>query len=148
MQWENFFRPPSGVRGDLSVGLVWLMLIVDIFVYSILTWYIDSVRPGQYGIAKPWYFLCMVSHFIIYIKSTALSLHGNLTSVQTTRPGRLTALSHHLGVSYAPHNCVNCFWELTCNVLVQAQHTAKCELDFCYKSSSCINWRHCIWKCL
>ncbi|KAJ9595471.1 hypothetical protein L9F63_013335, partial [Diploptera punctata] len=63
LQWENLFRPPSGVRGDLSVGLMWFMLIVDIFVYSILTWYIDSVRPGQYGIAKPWYFICMPSYW-------------------------------------------------------------------------------------
>jgi hypothetical protein len=25
-----------------------------------VTWYIDSVMPGKYGVAKPWYFFIMV----------------------------------------------------------------------------------------
>ena len=64
--WGNLFHPPSGVKGDLSMGIVWCMLIVDIFLYSGITWYIDSVRPGEYGLAKPWYFIFMVSDMKIY----------------------------------------------------------------------------------
>ena len=32
------------------------MLFIDAFVYSIFTWYIEAVFPGQYGLPKPWYF--------------------------------------------------------------------------------------------
>jgi hypothetical protein len=60
LSWRNFFIPPSGKEGDISVGLVWVMLIVDIVIYTIVTWYVDSVMPGKYGLAKPWYFFVMV----------------------------------------------------------------------------------------
>jgi hypothetical protein len=58
--WRNLFEPPSGIKGDMSLGLVWLMFIVDIFIYSFITWYISSIMPGKYGLAKPWYFIFMV----------------------------------------------------------------------------------------
>jgi hypothetical protein len=29
-------------------------------VYSIITWYISSIMPGNYGVAKPWYFIFLV----------------------------------------------------------------------------------------
>ena len=32
------------------------MLAVDAFLYALLTWYIEAVFPGQYGLPKPWYF--------------------------------------------------------------------------------------------
>jgi hypothetical protein len=60
LTWMNLFEPASGIKGDISVGLVWLMFIVDIIIYSIVTWYISSVMPGKYGLAKPWYFIFMV----------------------------------------------------------------------------------------
>jgi hypothetical protein len=60
LSWGNFFTPSSGKEGDISVGLVWVLLIVDTVLYSIVTWYIDSVMPGKYGVAKPWYFFIMV----------------------------------------------------------------------------------------
>jgi hypothetical protein len=47
---------------DISVGLVWLMFIVDIIVYGIVTWYISSIIPGRYGFAQPWYFIFLVSY--------------------------------------------------------------------------------------
>jgi hypothetical protein len=60
LDWQNFFTSPSGKKGDMSVGLVWVMFIVDSVLYSIVTWYIDSIMPGKYGVAKPWYFFIMV----------------------------------------------------------------------------------------
>lgn len=32
------------------------MLALDALIYGVLTWYIETVHPGQYGVAKPWYF--------------------------------------------------------------------------------------------
>lgn len=46
-------------KGDdsFSIGFVLLMLIFDCFLYGFITWYMDSVMPGKYGIAKPLNFL-------------------------------------------------------------------------------------------
>ncbi|KDR09441.1 hypothetical protein L798_00662, partial [Zootermopsis nevadensis] len=63
LTWMNIFEPPSGIKGDFSVGLVLLMFIVDIVIYSIITWYISSIMPGKYGLAKPWYFVFMPSYW-------------------------------------------------------------------------------------
>jgi hypothetical protein len=30
------------------------MLFVDAIFYGILTWYIEAVFPGQFGVPKPW----------------------------------------------------------------------------------------------
>jgi hypothetical protein len=62
LTWMNLFKAPSGIKGDISVGLVWLMFIVDIIIYSIVTWYISSITPGKYILAKPWYFIFLVSY--------------------------------------------------------------------------------------
>ena len=37
------------------------MLLVDAFLYGLVTWYIETVFPGQYGVSQPWYFFLMVS---------------------------------------------------------------------------------------
>ncbi|XP_046676994.1 phospholipid-transporting ATPase ABCA1-like isoform X2 [Homalodisca vitripennis] len=53
---RNFFDNRTG-GGRVSVGLAFIMLIVDMILYSIITWYIDSVNPGPYGIPKPYNFM-------------------------------------------------------------------------------------------
>lgn len=63
LTWTNIFEPPSGIRGDLSVGIMWLMLVVDIILYCVVTWYVNSIMPGKYGLAKPWYFIFMPSYW-------------------------------------------------------------------------------------
>ena len=40
------------------------MLIFDTFLYMVLTWYIEGVRPGKYGVAKPFYFPFMPSYWL------------------------------------------------------------------------------------
>lgn len=47
-------------KGDnsFSVGFVLFMFVVDCFLYGLIAWYLDSVMPGKYGIAKPLHFLC------------------------------------------------------------------------------------------
>jgi hypothetical protein len=62
LTWMSLFKAPSDIKGDISVGLVWLKFIVDIIVYGIVTWYISSIMPGKYGLAKPWYFIFLVSY--------------------------------------------------------------------------------------
>ncbi|KAK5909181.1 hypothetical protein CesoFtcFv8_003133 [Champsocephalus esox] len=33
-----------------------MMLMIDAGVYGVLTWYIEAVHPGMYGLPRPWYF--------------------------------------------------------------------------------------------
>ena len=61
-QFSNLFDRMSP-NDPITMGVVWIMLIVDIFVYGFITWYLDSVKPGQYGVAQKWYFLFQVTTF-------------------------------------------------------------------------------------
>ena len=47
------------------MGVVWILLLVDVLIYGFLTWYMDSIKPGPFGVAKKWYFLFQVSFEII-----------------------------------------------------------------------------------
>ena len=40
------------------------MIVVDTFLYLMLTWYIEGVYPGKYGVAKPFYFPFMPSYWL------------------------------------------------------------------------------------
>lgn len=40
------------------------MLIVDTLLYLLLTWYIEEVYTGKYGVAKPLYFPFMPSYWL------------------------------------------------------------------------------------
>uniref|UniRef100_A0A8B9NTA5 P-type phospholipid transporter n=1 Tax=Accipiter nisus TaxID=211598 RepID=A0A8B9NTA5_9AVES len=55
VQWDNFFESPleeDGFSITTSAG----MMLFDTFLYGVMTWYIESVFPGEYGIPRPWYF--------------------------------------------------------------------------------------------
>ncbi|KAM4564931.1 phospholipid-transporting ATPase ABCA1 [Fundulus diaphanus] len=55
IQWHNIGRSPQ--EGDPYTFIISIaMLLFDAVLYWVLTWYIENVFPGQYGIPKPWYF--------------------------------------------------------------------------------------------
>ncbi|XP_037549875.1 phospholipid-transporting ATPase ABCA1-like [Nematolebias whitei] len=55
IQWHNIGKSPEeGDRYTFIVSIV--MMLLDALLYWVLTWYIENVFPGQYGIPKPWYF--------------------------------------------------------------------------------------------
>ena len=39
------------------------MLIFDTLIYFVITWYVEAVRPGQYGVARPFYFFLQPSYW-------------------------------------------------------------------------------------
>jgi len=57
LQFSTLFTTGKG-GNNFSVGLVLMMFVVDSFIYGFFAWYIDSVKPGRFGIAKPFNFLC------------------------------------------------------------------------------------------
>ncbi|XP_075459417.1 phospholipid-transporting ATPase ABCA1-like isoform X2 [Ascaphus truei] len=67
LQWSNIrISPVDGERYSFIISM--FMMLFDGFLYLLLTWYIENVFPGQYGIPRPWYFpftasyWCGVSH--------------------------------------------------------------------------------------
>nr|CAD7412845.1 unnamed protein product [Timema cristinae] len=57
LNWTKLGDSPSGSGNDLTMLHVLLMLLVDIMMYSLVTWYVDAIMPGKYGLAQPWYFV-------------------------------------------------------------------------------------------
>lgn len=60
VQWRLLF---SGVSPDdpFSIGHIIVTMLFDSLVYAVLTWYIEAVRPGEFGVPQPWYFPFTVS---------------------------------------------------------------------------------------
>lgn len=48
---------------DFSMMHIIIMMCVDSVIYGLLTWYIEAVFPGQYGIPRPWYFFVLKSYW-------------------------------------------------------------------------------------
>uniref|UniRef100_A0A8B9K328 P-type phospholipid transporter n=1 Tax=Astyanax mexicanus TaxID=7994 RepID=A0A8B9K328_ASTMX len=55
IQWKNLFSSPME-KDDYSLTTSIIIMYVDAFIYGVMTWYIEAVFPGQYGIPRPWYF--------------------------------------------------------------------------------------------
>lgn len=55
LQWNNVWRPVS-VDDNLTVGYLIVMLLFDAAFYLLIALYVEQIYPGDYGIAKPWYF--------------------------------------------------------------------------------------------
>nr|XP_056703951.1 phospholipid-transporting ATPase ABCA1 [Euleptes europaea] len=62
VQWENILESP--IEDDsFNLTTSFYMMMLDTFLYGIMTWYIESVFPGQYGIPRPWYFPFLKSYW-------------------------------------------------------------------------------------
>ncbi|XP_030648495.1 phospholipid-transporting ATPase ABCA1b isoform X2 [Chanos chanos] len=55
IQWDNLFSSPVEAD-DYSLTTCLVLMYFDSFLYGVMTWYIEAVFPGQYGIPRPWYF--------------------------------------------------------------------------------------------
>ncbi|XP_052284173.1 phospholipid-transporting ATPase ABCA1-like isoform X3 [Dreissena polymorpha] len=55
LQWSNMGISPVN-DDDFNMLHCITMMIIDMFLYGLATWYIEAVFPGQYGIPKPFYF--------------------------------------------------------------------------------------------
>uniref|UniRef100_A0A915HR45 ABC transporter domain-containing protein n=1 Tax=Romanomermis culicivorax TaxID=13658 RepID=A0A915HR45_ROMCU len=62
LQWRNLHLSPD-MNDNYNFLTPMLMLIFDAWLYGILTWYIENVFPGAYGIPRPWYFFLQKSYW-------------------------------------------------------------------------------------
>ncbi|KAG7487527.1 hypothetical protein MATL_G00024490 [Megalops atlanticus] len=70
LQWDNIQTSP--LEGDEFSFLISIrMMVFDTFLYGILTWYLDNVFPGQYGIGRPFYFPLQPSYWSRSVPSQA-----------------------------------------------------------------------------
>lgn len=49
------------IDDNLNLLEVFGMLLVDIILYMVIAWYVDAVKPGEFGFPLPPYFLFTVS---------------------------------------------------------------------------------------
>ncbi|XP_070598469.1 phospholipid-transporting ATPase ABCA1 isoform X2 [Erythrolamprus reginae] len=62
LQWDSLFEKPVE-QDNFSLSISVFMMVLDSFLYGMMTWYIEAVFPGQYGIPRPWYFPFMKSYW-------------------------------------------------------------------------------------
>ncbi|XP_033869676.3 phospholipid-transporting ATPase ABCA1-like [Acipenser ruthenus] len=55
IQWNNLLSSPIEEDNYNLTTSIYIMFF-DAFLYGVMTWYIETVFPGQYGIPRPWYF--------------------------------------------------------------------------------------------
>uniref|UniRef100_A0A671NXP9 P-type phospholipid transporter n=1 Tax=Sinocyclocheilus anshuiensis TaxID=1608454 RepID=A0A671NXP9_9TELE len=55
IQWNNLFSSPME-EDNYNLTTCLILMYFDAFLYGVMTWYIEAVFPGQYGIPRPWYF--------------------------------------------------------------------------------------------
>lgn len=59
-RWDNFYKPAS-VDDDFCLLDAMVMLLADTVIHLLITWYIENVRPGNFGVPRPFYFPFTVS---------------------------------------------------------------------------------------
>ena len=71
---------------DEPMGFILVFLIFDTLLYGFLAYYLDAVFPGQYGMAKPWYFFCTVNfnYYLVTILILDQSKLGKIVNSFTT----------------------------------------------------------------
>ncbi|XP_067859732.1 phospholipid-transporting ATPase ABCA3 [Heptranchias perlo] len=63
IQWANINLPVT-VDDNFTVAQAMAMLIFDSILYGFVTWYVEAVFPGQYGMPQPWYFFILSSYWL------------------------------------------------------------------------------------
>ncbi|XP_022097183.1 ATP-binding cassette sub-family A member 1-like isoform X2 [Acanthaster planci] len=56
LTWGNLGVSPASAGEQLTPQQVITMMWFDAFLYMVLTWYIEAVFPGAYGMPRRWYF--------------------------------------------------------------------------------------------
>uniref|UniRef100_H2MGF6 P-type phospholipid transporter n=1 Tax=Oryzias latipes TaxID=8090 RepID=H2MGF6_ORYLA len=92
IQWSNLLASPLEEDSYNLTTSICLMLF-DAVLYGIMTWYIESVFPGQYGIPRPWYFPFTKSYWCGEKEnknmSALLSKKGNAEVCIEEEPGHI-----------------------------------------------------------
>nr|XP_017197999.1 phospholipid-transporting ATPase ABCA3 isoform X2 [Oryctolagus cuniculus] len=61
IKWNNIFSPNK--QDNFLFAYILGMLLLDALLYFIVTWYVEAVYPGKYGVPKPWNFFLQPSYW-------------------------------------------------------------------------------------
>nr|XP_055034932.1 phospholipid-transporting ATPase ABCA1b [Misgurnus anguillicaudatus] len=75
IQWNNLFSSPLE-EDDYNLTTCLILMYFDAFLYGVMTWYIETVFPGQYGIPRPWYFPFTKSYWFGETNTNNTTVHG------------------------------------------------------------------------
>jgi ABC-type multidrug transport system fused ATPase/permease subunit len=65
LKWSNFDSTPYNLKRDqFTMKYICIVLLIDAFIYSLCAWYIEGVWPGEFGVAKRWYFPLQPSYWM------------------------------------------------------------------------------------
>eukprot|EP00057_Strongylocentrotus_purpuratus_P006589 XP_011661063.1 PREDICTED: ATP-binding cassette sub-family A member 2 [Strongylocentrotus purpuratus] len=87
VQWHTLNLSPVE-HDDFNLQKIFQMLIIDIVLYLFLTWYIEGVHPGAYGLPRPWYFPVQPSYWF-----GTHRFKGSIMSKNFWKPKRYSHLS-------------------------------------------------------
>ncbi|XP_019607231.2 phospholipid-transporting ATPase ABCA3 isoform X1 [Rhinolophus sinicus] len=62
VKWHSLWTP-ANLQDNLIFAYILGMLLLDAFLYGLVTWYVETVFPGQYGMPQPWYFFLTRSYW-------------------------------------------------------------------------------------
>uniref|UniRef100_A0A6I8PBH8 ATP binding cassette subfamily A member 3 n=1 Tax=Ornithorhynchus anatinus TaxID=9258 RepID=A0A6I8PBH8_ORNAN len=62
VQWSELTKPVS-VDDNFTLAQVLGMLLLDSVLYGLVTWYMEAVFPGEFGLPQPWYFFLTPSYW-------------------------------------------------------------------------------------
>ncbi|RNA31837.1 ATP-binding cassette sub-family A member 1, partial [Brachionus plicatilis] len=54
--WQNFYQTPYSNQDPFNMNYLSLILLMDALIYMLLTWYIEGIAPGEFGVPRRWYF--------------------------------------------------------------------------------------------
>uniref|UniRef100_A0A672PFE5 P-type phospholipid transporter n=1 Tax=Sinocyclocheilus grahami TaxID=75366 RepID=A0A672PFE5_SINGR len=75
IQWNNLFSSPME-EDNYNLTTCLILMYFDAFLYGVMTWYIEAVFPGQYGIPRPWYFPFTKSYWFGESNTNSTAVHG------------------------------------------------------------------------
>ncbi|XP_059377891.1 phospholipid-transporting ATPase ABCA1-like [Carassius carassius] len=75
IQWNNLFSSPVE-EDNYNLTTCLILMYFDAFLYGVMTWYIETVFPGQYGIPRPWYFPFTKSYWFGESNTNKTAVHG------------------------------------------------------------------------
>uniref|UniRef100_A0A671M5I8 P-type phospholipid transporter n=1 Tax=Sinocyclocheilus anshuiensis TaxID=1608454 RepID=A0A671M5I8_9TELE len=75
IQWNNLFSSPME-EDNYNLTTCLILMYFDAFLYGVMTWYIEAVFPGQYGIPRPWYFPFTKSYWFGESNTNNTAVHG------------------------------------------------------------------------
>nr|XP_015839324.1 PREDICTED: ATP-binding cassette sub-family A member 2-like isoform X2 [Tribolium castaneum] len=53
--WNSLFQS-SWLENKASLGVIFVILILDTVLYMVIALYLEAVIPGEFGVPRPWYF--------------------------------------------------------------------------------------------